>query len=183
MLSLGVESNKIRLLSVALGHLSGVLRLRLVVIHLSIDLHQGCLLFSTNHEFLSICSCFINICDGFCSHLSLCDFLLTRSIGEQDGCSFFSIFLLNLLLGVGCNFLLFFVGLGPGNGLLKLVELSLVFSFEISKLLLFLVIESQLLVLLLLRMVLQFDPEPRFLLQGADKLRVDNDVGDVALLE
>ncbi len=115
MLSLGVKSFKIRLFSVALGNQSGVLGLRLVEFSLSINLHQDCVLFSTNQKLLRIYGSLIDISDCVCSHFVDLSFLIALRRSDQDGCFFLGTFLADLLLGVGCNFLLFFVDLGPGD--------------------------------------------------------------------
>jgi hypothetical protein len=49
--------------------------------------------------------------------------------------------------------------------------------------LLLLVVEGELFVLLLLLVILELDLESCLLLKGTDELRVDNDIGYIALLE
>ena len=121
---------------------------------MSIDVHQGNLLLCIDHQPLSIGPSFIEYGDGVSSNLTDNNVELAISLSDQDGCFLLGPGLTDLLLGVGCEFLLFFVDLGPGDVLFQLVELSLVISLEICELLLLLVADGQLPVLLFLIVVL-----------------------------
>ena len=78
---------------------------------------------------------------------------------------------------------LFLVNLGSGDFHLKFIELSFVVSLKICELLLLLIVQSELLVFLLLIMILELDLKSCLLLESTDKLRVNNNIGDIALLK
>ena len=141
------------------------------------------MLFGVDDELLSICFGLVDLLDCLSSNLIHNDLLSSLSLGDQDRGFFLSLGLCDFLSGVGCEFLLLFVDLGTSDLLLQLIELSLLGSLEVSKLLLLFIVKSKFFVFLLLLMVLEFYLEPCLLLESSDKLWINDDICNIALLK
>lgn len=150
---------------------------------MGINTHNCNLLISVNGELLSIGLGLVDLLNGISSDLVHHNLLLTLGISDQYRSSLLCLGLGNLFVSIGFELLLFLIDLGSSDLLLELIELSLIDSLEISELLLLLVIESQLLILLLFLVILELNLQPGLLLKCPDKLRIDNNIGDVALFK
>jgi len=149
VLPLSIKRLNVAGLSLALSDEGCVLRHRLLEIGLGIDLHHSNLLIGVDDKLLGVGFGLVDLSDGIGLDLINNNLLHTLSVGDEDRRLLLGLGLSYLLVGVGLELFLFLVDLGSCDLLLQLIQLPLVDSLQVCKLLLLLVVQSKLLVFLL----------------------------------